>query len=231
MWKQGGDGLSYHGMEPLHELNELVKHCDKRPVWGAFPQDANGPLADRAAVWLEKYSELIDVPAFRHGMQKLREFLLLHRAATSGSVPVQKAVFYIVIDTSVFFHREEILDHLSVGCILAVPKAVLDELRNRARSRNAQGRKSRRILERIHDFPRDRICYISFDTTEYRQKLAVFPVQSLNDRCDHRILAAAKRLTEEGKPTRLLSDDIEMRKKAVEIGVVAVSLREFFADW
>ena len=218
-------------MEPLHELKVLVKLCEKRPASNVFPQQANGPLIDRVTHWIETHSELPDTKPYREGIQKLREFLLLHKAATQGPVPKTETKFYIVIDTSVFFHREDILDHLSENCILVLPQAVKDELKNRARSRNVHGKKARRIMEQIRSFPENRLVYLSVGIAEFRQLFGAFPVRSLNDRCDHRILAAAKRLATEKKPTRLISDDNEMREKAAELGIPALSLREFLADW
>jgi predicted ribonuclease YlaK len=111
-----------------------------------------------------------------------------------------------------------------------LPAIVLAELRNRTHDKDARSRQARQILARIRRFPARRILHVDVSGIDVRRFLSPFSTETRNDHCDNRILAAAKRLLIEKKPATLLSDDTALRKRAIESGITAVSLREFFAD-
>ncbi|MDR0611244.1 MAG: hypothetical protein LBG58_14135 [Planctomycetaceae bacterium] len=214
-------------------LKKLVRQCLKKPpVQKNFPKEENKHLAVQIKNWLELYGNNDDSKN-RNEIQILRDFLLFHETATHGAVPVlknrQETSFYLVIDTNIFFHNEEILNRLNNNDICVLPQIVLDELSNRAKDKNAGGKKSQRILSHIRQFPANRILQTRINRSEVRQLLPKFNVATnSNDECDLQILAVTKRLLLEKKPAQLLSNDFELRQKAAGLNIPALSLQEFF---
>jgi predicted ribonuclease YlaK len=65
------------------------------------------------------------------------------------------------------------------------------------------------------------------ERAEVRRFLPQFQTVTSNDACDHQILAVTKRFALEKKSVQLLSDDFELRQKAAELNITALSLQEF----
>ncbi|MDR0705149.1 MAG: hypothetical protein LBF88_09180 [Planctomycetaceae bacterium] len=213
-------------------LNKLVQQCLKKPpVQKKFPKEENKQLAVQIRNWLELYGNNGNVKN-QNEIRILRDFLLFHEAASKGTIPVQKnrqeISFYLVIDTNIFFHDEKILSRLNNNDICVLPQIVLDELSNRARDKNVRGKKSQRILSYIRQFPANRMLQTRTNRSEVRQLLPKFyTATNNNDECDLQILAATKRLLLDKKPAQLLSNDFELRQKAAELNIPALSLQEF----
>ncbi|MDR1962798.1 MAG: hypothetical protein LBQ50_03365 [Planctomycetaceae bacterium] len=221
-------------MDRYDVLKRLARQCSKRPVSKNFPKEENQQLANQIKDWLNRYENDGDIKS-RDEVRMLRDFLLLHEAASKGTVFVQKTQqefrYYLVIDTNIFFHDEEILSRLDDHDIFVLPQIVLDELCNRAKNKDHNGKKSQRILTHIRQFPANRMLKTHVSRMDARQLLLPFPVVTKNDNCDHQILAVSKRLLTEKKPAQLLSNDTELRKKATQLGIPTLSLREFLADY
>ncbi|MDR2756536.1 MAG: hypothetical protein LBC20_12595 [Planctomycetaceae bacterium] len=214
-------------------LKKLARQCLKKPSFPKnFPKEENKQLAVQIKNWLEQYGSSDD-PQYRNEIRTVRDFLLLHEAASQGLVPVlseqPKIRYYLVIDTNIFFHDEKILSRLNDHDIFVLPRIVLDELSHRAKNKDFKGKKSQRILTYIHQFPAERLLQTRIDRWEVHRFLPQFQFHTAtsNDECDHQILAVTKRLLLEKKPAQLLSDDFELRKKAAELNITALSLQEF----
>ncbi|MDR2438745.1 MAG: hypothetical protein LBE12_05165 [Planctomycetaceae bacterium] len=214
-------------------LKRLARQCLKKPPFlKNFPKEENKQLAVQIKNWLERYGTS-DNPQYRNEIQIIRDFLLLHEAASHGHVPVlkeqPKTRFYLVIDTNIFFHDEKILSRLNEHDIFVLPQIVLDELCNRAKNKDFKGKKSQRILTYIRQFPAERLLRTRVDRGDVYRFLPQFQFHTAtsNDECDHQILAVTKRFLLEKKPAQLLSNDFELRKKAAELGITALSLQEF----
>ncbi|MDR2115813.1 MAG: hypothetical protein LBP87_05465 [Planctomycetaceae bacterium] len=212
-------------------LKKLARQCLKKPQFlKNFPKEANKQLAVQIKNWLEQYGNS-DEPKYHNEIRILRDFLLLHETASHGMVPMlneQPAIrYYLVIDTNIFFHDEQILNRLNDHDIFVLPQIVLDELCNRAKSKDSKGKKSQRILASIRQFPAKRLLQARIERWEVRRFLPQFHTVTSNDECDHQILAVTKRFLLEKKPAQLLSNDFELRKKAAELNITALSLQEF----
>jgi rRNA-processing protein FCF1 len=216
-------------------LKKLVRQCLKKPpVLKNFPKEENKQLAVQIKSWLDLYGNDSDIKN-QNEIRILRDFLLLHEAASKGTMSVQKNCqeisFYLVIDTNIFFHDEKILSRLNNNDICVLPQIVLDELSHRAKDKNVLGKKSQRILNHIRLFPTNRILQTCTNRSEVRQLLPPFyNATNNNDECDLQILAVTKRLLLEKKPVQLLSNDFELRQKAAELNIPALSLQEFLTD-
>jgi rRNA-processing protein FCF1 len=217
-------------------LKKLARQCLKKPlVQKNFPKEENKQLANQINNWLELYGNNDDVKN-QNEIQILRDFLLLHDAASNRTVPVQKnrqeTSFYLIIDTNIFFHNEEILNRLNNNDICVLPQIVLDELSNRTKDKNVMGKKSKRILNYIRQFPANRILQTRINRSEVRQLLpqSYNVTNSINDECDLQILAITKRLLLEKKSAQLLSNDFELRQKAAGLNIPALSLQEFLSS-
>ncbi|MDR3197736.1 MAG: hypothetical protein LBU34_07685 [Planctomycetaceae bacterium] len=218
-------------MNPYDLLKKLARQCLKKPSFSKkFPKDENKQLAVQIKSWLEQYGSSDD-PKYRNEIQILRDFLLLHETALQGRVPVLSEPpakrFYLVIDTNIFFHDENILSRLSEHDIFVLTQTVLDELCNQAKNKDLLGKKSQRILTTIRQFPAERLLRAQINRAEARRFLPQFHTATSNDECDHRILAVTKRFLLEKKPAQLLSNDFELRQKAAELNITALSLQEF----
>jgi rRNA-processing protein FCF1 len=216
-------------------LKKLARQCLKKPpVQKNFPKEENKQLAIQIKNWLELYGNNDDSKN-QNEIRILRDFLLFHEAASNGAVPVlknrQETSFYLVIDTNIFFHDEEILNRLNDNDICVLPQIVLDELSNRTKDKNVLGKKSQRILSHIRQFPANRILQTRINRSEVRQLLPRFynVTNSSNEECDLQILAVTKRLLLEKKPAQLLSNDFELRQKAAGLNIPALSLQEFLS--
>ncbi|MDR1289905.1 MAG: hypothetical protein LBK06_01745 [Planctomycetaceae bacterium] len=230
--------IDMYPMDWNDELTQLVRLCSKRALRG-FPQEEYKPFINRIKSFLEQHG---DDPAIAGKVKKLKDVLLLHNAVSQKSVEqktvsaksaseIVEKLCYVVIDTNIFFHCENILDRLDKSCIFVLPRVVLDELENRAKTKNYKSRQSQRILTRIRQFPAHRILQLDTRDRKINFTNSEFSPTTQNDLCDNRILAAAKQLLSEKKQTQLLSNDNLLRKKAAELKIPALSLREFLADW
>jgi hypothetical protein len=218
-------------------LKKLARQCLKKPPFPKnFPKEENKQLAVQIENWLKLYGNSdnpkdFDDPKYRDDIRTLRDFQLLHEAASRGAVPVlkepQEKRCYLVIDTNIFFHDERILNRLNDNDIFVLPQIVLDELCNRAKNKDFYGRKSQRILTAIRQFPAGRLLQTRVERAEVRRFLPQFQTVTSNDACDHQILAVTKRFVLEKKSVQLLSDDFELRQKAAELNITALSLQEF----
>jgi rRNA-processing protein FCF1 len=212
-------------------LKKLARQCLKKPPFPKkFPKEENQQLAAQIDNWLKLYGDSDNVK-YGNEIRVIRDFLLLHEAASRGAVPdlkePSKTRYYLVIDTNIFFHDEKILSRLNDHDIFVLPQTVLDELCHRAKNKDFKGKKSQRILASIRQFPVDRLLQTRANRLEVHCFLPQFPTTTSNDECDHQILAVAKRFLVEKKPVQLLSDDFELRRKATELNIPALSLREF----
>jgi rRNA-processing protein FCF1 len=214
-------------------LKKLARQCLKKPPFPKnFPKEENKQLAVQIKKWLEQYGTS-DNPKYHNEIRVIRDFLLLHEAASQGHVPVleeqPKIRFYLVIDTNIFFHDEKILSRLNEYDIFVLPQIVLDELCNLAKNKDLKGKKSQRILTYIRQFPTERLLQSRVDHGDVYRFLPQFQFHTAtsNDECDHQILAVTMRFLSEKKPAQLLSNDFELRKKAAELGITALSLQEF----
>ncbi|MDR2641157.1 MAG: hypothetical protein LBC74_00020 [Planctomycetaceae bacterium] len=219
-------------MDQYALLKKLARQCQKKPlIQKNFPKEENKQLAVQIKNWLELYGNNAD-PKNQNEIQILHDFLSLHEAASKGAIPVQKnqreISFYLVIDTNIFFHDEKILNRLNDNDICVLPQTVLDELSNRAKDKNMRGKKSQQILNLIRQFPKNRILQTHTNRSEVRKLLPKFyNATNDNDECDLQILAVTKRLLLEKKSAQLLSNDFELRQKATELNIPAISLQEF----
>ncbi|MDR3111503.1 MAG: hypothetical protein LBU65_17670 [Planctomycetaceae bacterium] len=213
----------------IEELKELVRLCTKKPDAGNFLIDENYPLVVRIESWLK--ANVDKVVADKRNVKdiaKLREFVEFHKSVTRGVLP-QELPSYIVIDTNIFFHCDDILERLDKNCKLVMPQIVIDELRNHVRKNDAKGRQSKQILQKIDSFPASRKLRQKAEGAAVYSLATRFEVETPNDECDVRILLVAKQLKKEKKQVTLLSDDNELRNKAAELNITALSLRDFFA--
>jgi rRNA-processing protein FCF1 len=214
----------------IEELKELVRLCTKKPDSKGFLIDKNYSLVIRIERWLEDNVDKVATDKRNiKDVAKLREFVEFHKSVTSSVLP-QEIPVYLVIDTNIFFHCDDILERLDKNCKLVLPQIVLDELRNHVRKNDAKGRQSKQILYRIDSFPASRKVYQKADGAAIHYLTMQFEVETPNDKCDVRILLVAKQLKKEKKQVTLLSDDNELRNKAAELHITTLSLRDFFAE-
>lgn len=128
---------------------------------------------------------------------------------------------YLVPDTNVLYHQIDLIEHEAFKDIIIL-QTVLQELRHRSmqiysRVRALIADSTRRFWVFSNEFHRD--TYIEKEKDE-----------SPNDRNDRAIRVACSWYSQHAIPGLsivLMSDDVDMRRKAGEVGVVAVSVREY----